>query len=104
MHEQYASAPDTESPQLRTDFRPARLSVQIASPRLQSCGEGCELIGADAPTFMEAHLLVRLAVRHGPVLDARRVLRPAIVIFERDGGDHERLLRRLPAANERIGE
>src|SRR5258708_20504721 len=58
--------------------------------------EGGKLVGALAPALVEAHLFVRLAVRHRPVQHTRGVSRLAAQVLKRDDHRHERLFRPSP--------
>ena len=51
-----------------------------------------ELVGALAPAFVKTHLLVRLAVLHGPVAGHCRVACLAVFILEGDDPSEKRLL------------
>src|SRR5688572_6529312 len=70
---------------------------ELPAVRLTTVQDGLELVGALAPTLMEAHFLMRFAIGDGPVQDPSSVfgLAPSR-IFEGQHRRHERLLRRLP--------
>ena len=74
-------------------------------PRLHLRQQFRQLVRCLAPSFVEAHLLVRFLVLGAPVQRLGRIFRPAVAeIFEQDDAREERFLGRHPGACIGIGE